>query len=94
MPDIVKKVYGYHVYFWSNEGDPPEPVHFHISKVPHKNATKYWVLKNGTIKQDNNNDNIPQNDLARIERYMSLELNIIKIVEKWKEHFESIKYIN
>ena len=40
MPEIVPKVYGYHIYFWSNEGEPVEPIHFHISKEPHKNATK------------------------------------------------------
>ncbi len=28
MPDIVEKAYGYHIYFWSNEGEPLEPIHF------------------------------------------------------------------
>ena len=76
MPDIVRKAFGYHIYFWSNESDPIEPIHFHISEVPHKNATKYWILSDGSVVQENNNDNIPENDLKRVVRYMSLKRNV------------------
>ncbi len=93
MPDIVRKAFGYHIYFWSNEGDPIEPIHFHISEVPHKNATKYWILSDGSVVQDNNNDDIPENDLKRVVRYMSLKRNIAKAKEKWKEHFGELRYI-
>ena len=41
MPEIVPKVYGYHIYFWSNEGEPVEPVHFHISKEPHNGRSAF-----------------------------------------------------
>ena len=93
MPDIVRKAFGYHIYFWSNEGDPIEPIHFHISEVPHKNATKYWILSDGSVVQDNNNDDIPENELKRVVRYMSLKRNIAKAKEKWKEHFGELRYI-
>lgn len=93
MPDIVRKAFGYHIYFWSNEGDPIEPIHFHISEVPHKNATKYWILSDGSVVQENNNDNIPENDLRRVVRYMSLKRNIAKAKEKWMEHFGELRYI-
>ncbi len=89
MPDIVEKAYGYHIYFWSNEGEPLEPIHFHISRVPHKDATKYWILRDGTLKQENNNDNIPANDLQRIVHLMSLEKNVETTKKKWIEHFQS-----
>ncbi len=93
MPDIVRKAFGYHIYFWSNEGDPIEPIHFHISEVPHKNATKYWILSDGSVALENNNDNIAENDLRRVVRYMSLKRNIAKAKEKWLEHFGELRYI-
>ena len=92
MPDIVRKVFGYHIYFWSNENEPLEPVHIHISKTPHKNATKYWILRNNTLLMDNNNDNIPPNDLKRIIRFLSLKSNIEGAKAKWLEHFGEISF--
>lgn len=92
MPDTLEKAYGYHIYFWSNENEPLEPVHVHISKKPHPNATKYWILNDGTLLRENNNDDIPANDLKRIVNYISLERNINTIKEKWKSHFGEISY--
>ncbi len=40
MPQIIK-IGSYVVYFWSNEGEPLEPVHVHIVEgVPSQNSTK------------------------------------------------------
>ena len=40
MPQIFS-IGSYIVYFWSNEGEPLEPIHVHIAKgKPEKNATK------------------------------------------------------
>ncbi len=72
MPDIVEKVYGYHIYFWSNEGEPLEPIHFHVSYRPHKDATKIWILSDGTLQIANNRDEIPLNVLNRI--YMEVPI--------------------
>ena len=94
MPDALAKAYGYHIYFWSNEGEPLEPIHIHISKTPHPNATKYWILRDGTLAEDNNNDNIPANDLKKLLNYISLETNISKTKEKWTHHFGEISYFN
>ena len=45
MPQIFK-VGSYCIYFWSNENDPLEPIHVHISKgTPTSNATKVWITK-------------------------------------------------
>lgn len=49
MPDALEKAYGYHIYFWSNENEPLEPLHIHISKTPHPNVTKYWILSDGSL---------------------------------------------
>ena len=94
MPDALAKAYGYHIYFWSNEGEPLEPIHIHISKTPHPNATKYWILRDGTLAEDNNNDNIPANDLKKLLNYISLDTNISKTKEKWTHHFSEISYFN
>jgi len=92
VPDIIK-AYGYHIYFWSNENEPLEYLHIHISKTPHQNATKYWILKDGTLRQENNNDNISANDLKRIIRFMSRKEQIENAKEKWLEHFGEISFI-
>lgn len=42
MPQIFR-IGSYLVYFWSNENDPLEPVHVHISEGrASANATKIW----------------------------------------------------
>ena len=47
MPQIFR-IGSYTVYFWSNEGNPLEPVHVHIAEGrPYQNATKVWITKTG-----------------------------------------------
>ena len=65
MP-VVIRLFGYKIYFWTNEGKPLEPLHVHIAKKPHQNATKVWILSSGKTKIDNNNSGIPHKDLSRI----------------------------
>ena len=48
MPQIFK-IGPYSVYFWSNEGNPLEPVHVHITEGrPYQNATKIWLTSGGS----------------------------------------------
>ena len=55
MPQVFK-VGSYWVYFWTNENDPLEPVHVHISQgSPQANATKVWITRNGKCYLANNN---------------------------------------
>jgi hypothetical protein len=81
LPDFVEKAYGYHIYFWSNEGEPLEPLHFHISHIPHQNATKVWILKDGTLKIENNNDDVPNKILkldlqSKCNKTVAFTLNV------------------
>jgi len=92
MPDALEKAYGYHIYFWSNENEPLEPLHIHISKTPHPNATKYWILSDGSLLLENNNDAIPSNDLKRLVNFISLPSNVKKIEEKWLNHFGKLSF--
>lgn len=84
MPSIIK-LFGYNIYFWSNEGKPLEPVHIHISEVPTKDATKVWILSDGTPKLENNNSNIKKNDLKRIMQLIRIFSD--DIINKWEEYF-------
>lgn len=50
MPQIFR-IGEYWVYFWTNENEPLEPVHVHISKGrPAGNATKVWITRRGNGK--------------------------------------------
>ena len=47
MPQVFR-IGSYWVYFWSNENDPLEPLHVHVSEgAPNANATKIWITKAG-----------------------------------------------
>ena len=48
LPNIFE-LYGYKIYFWSNENN--EPIHVHVSKgVPKGNSTKIWLTKNRWLR--------------------------------------------
>ena len=47
MPQIPR-VGPYSIYFWSNESDPLEPVHVHVSEGRAVvNGTKVWITSTG-----------------------------------------------
>jgi hypothetical protein len=83
MPNIFK-MYGYCIYFWSNEAG--EPVHVHISEgTPTPNATKIWLTSSGGCMVANNNSRIPKKDLGKIMDAIIAHFFII--CRKWKEYF-------
>ena len=81
MP-IVFLLKGYKFFFFSNEGDPREPIHIHVRKGG--KLAKFWLQ--------------PSVQLADSYGYSSQELNTIskiidtrreEIEEAWNEHFKS-----
>jgi hypothetical protein len=67
MPQVFK-LGSYWVYFWTNENNPVEPVHVHISEgKPVSNATKIWITKDGKCSLANNNSKIPLVILNKLE---------------------------
>lgn len=59
MPQIFR-IGSYIIYFWSNEGNPLEPVHVHIVEgQASANATKVWITSSGKALLCNNNSRIP-----------------------------------
>ncbi len=90
MPQLLR-IGPYIIYFWSNENMPLEPIHVHIAKgKATANATKLWITSTGKAIVSNNNSNIPDRILKRIIRV--IEGNSEYIVDKWKEHFDEIRY--
>lgn len=49
MPQLLR-IGPYSIYFWSNEGDPLEPIHVHISEGrATSTATKLWITSTGKV---------------------------------------------
>ena len=85
MPQVFR-VGSYWVYFWTNESDPLEPVHVHVSEgAPSAAATKIWITRAGKSYLCNNNSKIPAKTLRNIMRIV--EARSAEIVEKWKTYF-------
>ena len=81
MPRIVE-IFGYIIYFWSNEND--EPCHVHVSrKRAVHNATKIWI--EDTPRLAHNKSKIPERDLNRIMQWLTTNRDII--LDKWAQHF-------
>ena len=77
---------GYIVFFWSNEGAPLEPIHVHVAKSISQNATKIWILSDGSAMLDDRNPSrVPKHDLARIVR--AIGMYSADIIKMWKETF-------
>lgn len=84
MPKCLE-VLGYILFFWSNEGDPLEPVHVHVGKRIGPNCTKVWILSDDSAQVANNNSKIPVRDLRRICRV--IEAYADDLVAQWQDYF-------
>lgn len=90
MPQVFK-IGSYWVYFGSNEGEPREPIHVHISQgSPQANATKVWITKAGKCLLANNNLDIPNVALRNIMRI--IEARSTEVVNKWYSFYGEIEY--
>ena len=90
MPQIFK-IGSYLVYFWSNEGDPLEPVHVHIAEgVPVQNATKVWLTKTGKCLLVHNNSKIPSRQLRIMMQI--IEARQEEVIERWYSYFGKIHF--
>lgn len=90
MPQIFR-IGEYIIFFWSNEGNPSEPVHVHVTSGQQSgNATKIWITRAGHCVLCNNNSRIPDRELNNIMKI--IEARSFDIVNKWYEFFGEIKY--
>ena len=90
MPQIFK-IAGYLVFFWSNESEPLEPIHVHITQgTPSGNATKVWITQGGKCLLAHNNSRIPERVLKDIMSV--IEARSKDIIHQWLEFHNEISY--
>ena len=88
MPSLYN-VFGYKIYFWTNENN--EPIHVHVCKgKPSPNATKIWITKELKTLLAHNKSNIPAHKLNLIMK--TIEARAFEIVAKWKDYFGEVKF--
>lgn len=85
MPKLFE-FFNYKVYFWSNEGEPLEPIHIHIGEEFNANSTKIWLNSDGTFEVANNNSRIPNKALNRMLKSMKPYYD--EIVKSWEEYYK------
>ena len=79
MP-VVFRYKGYRFYFFSNEGDPREPMHIHVRKG--EATAKFWTNPFVAIAEAYRLDAAELRELARVA-----EENRGRIERSWNEHF-------
>lgn len=90
MPQVFR-IGSYWVYFWSNENDPLEPIHVHVSEgTPNASATKIWITKAGKCYLCHNNSKIPSKVLRNIMDI--IEARSKEVIDKWYGYFGKIDY--
>ena len=84
MLPILFELYGYKIFFWSNEND--EPVHVHVAKGKQSaNATKIWIPAESNPVVVHNKSRIPQKDLSRLLKVVAQ--NRDAIIARWYDYF-------
>lgn len=90
MPQIFR-VAGYLIYFWSDENEPLEPIHVHITDgVPTANATKVWITQSGKCLLCHNNSKIPNRILRDIMDV--IEARSKDVMERWYDFHNEIRF--
>ncbi len=90
MPQVFR-ISNYLVFLWTNEGDPLEPIHFHITDgVPSGNCTKVWLTSSGHCLLCHNKSKIPEVKLRRIMDIAEAQHAMIEKI--WIKYFGDIKY--
>lgn len=79
MP-VVFRYEGFRFYFYSDEGDPREPVHIHVRKAG--TEAKFWLGPAITVAY---NDGFNARTLRELLQY--IELRRAEIEMAWNEHF-------
>ncbi|MFN3944418.1 MAG: DUF4160 domain-containing protein [Allosphingosinicella sp.] len=79
MP-VVFRWNGYRFHFYSDEGDPCEPVHIHVRKG--RDNAKFWLYPEVTVAYNRGFSSREQSELARV-----VEQHREEIERVWNDHF-------
>ena len=71
---------GYRFHFFSNEGDPREPVHVHVTKD--RSTAKFWIRPEVTLVYDKGFSRKVLSELVAV-----IEERADEIERAWNEHF-------
>ncbi len=81
MP-VILRYKGYCFFFFSNEGDPPEPLHIHVRKG--ECIAKYWIGPTICLVESYGFNSSELNECVKI-----IEKNRKLIERSWNEHFSN-----
>jgi len=81
MPTVFR-YRGYRFFFYSNEGDPLEPLHIHVIKG--ENVAKFWVEPEVAVAQ---NYGMNPSELTKLIKIVSDHEELIR--ESWNEYFNN-----
>ena len=81
MP-VVLRYRGYTIFFFSNEGDPREPVHVHVRAAG--SLAKFWIQPAVQLAE---NHGFNASELREIERIV--RDNARQIATAWDDHFRT-----
>lgn len=81
MP-VVFVLNGFRFFFYSNEGDPREPVHIHVRKD--RNLAKFWLDPEVQLADSFGFSAVELNKIRKI-----IDTKRVEIEDAWNEHFNS-----
>jgi hypothetical protein len=79
MPVVFREA-GYKFFFYSNEGDPREPLHIHVRGKGVD--AKIWLEPNLSVQESYG---MNSKELANVVRMVERRIELIRSV--WNEHF-------
>lgn len=71
---------GYRFHFFSNEGDPREPAHVHVTKAPA--TAKFWLRPDVNVAYNKGFSSRVQSELIAV-----IVARREEIEEAWNDHF-------
>ena len=84
--------FGLRIFYWSKEGRPLEPIHFHVAKRPREHSTKVWILEDKSLKVEYISDDIDKKTLSRV--LVMMEQYVNEYISEWENFFgERATYI-
>lgn len=79
MP-VVFRWKGYRFHFYSDEGDPREPVHIHVRRA--RDNAKFWLYPEVVVAYNRGFSAREQSEIARL-----IEQRKDEIESAWHDHF-------
>ena len=80
MPTVLR-YRGYRFFFYSNEGDPQEPMHIHVIKG--ECVAKFWLDPEVSVAKSYG---MKSSALAMLSKVVSERVDLFK--EAWNEYFD------